>query len=381
MGIFEILVLFIITVGFLLLFFLIRFTNKSRNSPDIEISRITEEKKELEGKHYEIVKQNEKYEHELQSRNRQIEEQNTRIHDLETALKEKDRNLTESIKKLSQSTEKFQEEQNRIRQAEHDARKKEDENRNRIWKEHESQALAFMKEVCDRNKFPHFSNTTPPSNFPRDVKPDFMVQIMDQYVIFDAKFSKGDINTYVSKQVRDTGTKYRESSHVIFPFIFFVIPGISIGNIKKTYFSHEKFHFYIITMEAFEPIIRTLKKLEDYDFARDMDPADREKTVQAIAGLSRHIKEQNAVNLLGTAYGVRTLNELHRLPTDVFTDVVSAEKSISFETFNSKDMKELRDSEEKQIKRLMDFIQPGEPEVNIDEIANAEAQQSSKRSS
>ena len=309
------------------------------------------------------------------SKDRLLEYRNNQIHELKTDLKEKDKQLIESIKGLNLSRQKLQEEQERVKEEAKEKQKIEKENLDRIWKEHEDNSKEFMKSVCKRNELSYYTNTQLPPDFSeRSIEPDFMIEIIGQYVIFDPKFSKSkNINNYINSQVKSTAEKYKNSSDIIFPFIFFVVPTVSIDEINGKYsYKDGNFYFYVITVGAFEPIIRTLKKLEDYDFAKDIHPENREKIIQSIAGMSRHIKEQNAVNLLGTVYGLKTLNELESLPQDIRKAVISTEEKTSFETFKIKEMQKLRNSKEKQKKMLIGFIEPQEPAMKLDDIAIAE---------
>ena len=378
MSLFEILILSAIVIGFLAIALILFHTKRNTQFSQLhnpEVKKISEEKKELEGKIQEITRQNEKYEDGLKSKDRLLDDRNKQINDLQNTLKDKEKQLTEGIEKLNSSRQDFQEERERVKQDEKERQKKEKENLNRIWNEHEVRTLKSMEETCKKKdiNLSYYSNTNPDPDFPENIRPDFVVKIIDQYVIFDAKLSKSsNINNYIKNQVKNTAKKYKANGKIIFPFIFFVIPTISTSDIKKTHFHEEIFHFYVITVEAFEPIIRTLKKLEDYDFAKDIDPENREKIVESIAGLRHGIKQQNAMNILGAGYGLKALDKVESLPEDVLEDVVGKEANMSFETFSIPKVKELGGSAEKQKKILIDLLTPQKPAIKLDDITIAE---------
>ena len=353
MNLFEILILSVAAGGFLAITLILFYTKRSA-----QVSQSYDSKERL-----------------LDERKSQIHKLETEVHQLKADLKEKDKQLNENIEKLNLSQKKFQDEQDRVRQEDKEKRAAEEENIDRIWSEHEQKSLEFMQEVCHKKDIglSSYTNKNPPRDFPKKIKPDFMVKVIDQYVVFDPKFSKNkNINTYIKNQVKDTASKYKQHNKIISSSIFFIIPTISIGEIKETYLSHEAFHFYVITVEAFEPIMRTLKRLTEYEFAKKLDPEDREKIVYSIALLSRHIREQNSVNLLGTTHGLKTLKELQDLPKDMLKEALAAEANISFENFSLKKMKELRESTEEQKKMLIDFIEPQKPAIDMKDIAKTE---------
>ena len=372
MSFFEITLLLVL--GLLLLLFVFSLFIKKNIQPNqtnkLEI-QLQQEKKELEGKLSEIINQRNQLNSELKAKEILLNDKNKQIYDLEAKSEKKEKRVSEEIENLNYANKQFQNEQARVRKEDEMKQEQEKENRSRIWNDHEIKSLDFMKDICKKEdiQLSCYSNTKPPPDFPTNLKPDFTVKIMDQYVIFDAKFSKSSkINIYLKDQVQKSAAKYEEHSSVLFPFTFFVIPSISISEIKETYFHHGQFHFYVISVEAFEPIIRTLKKLEDYSFAENLDPEDRVKIIDAIAHLSRRIKEQNTINLWGTMSGLKALDELQTLPSDIIEDASNIEKNISAETFNLKEFKEVSSSVEKQKKILMDFTEPKKPAVQIEDI-------------
>ena len=368
----SIIILLVVILGLLICFAFIKTKPKHNNKEILEV-RIEE-----------FTKQLQKYESELKHKETLLEEKKEKIRKLETKLeteskekdhqlKEKDRKLSEDIHKLALSQEKFSDEQERVREAEKKAKEEIEKNKDRIWNEHEDKSLQYMKNICDKNKFRYYTNTDLPQNFPKGIKPDFMTPIMGQYIIFDPKFSKNkNLSSYIQNQVKSTNIKYESHKDIIFHFIFFIIPSMSIVEVKETCFHRENYSFFIITVEAVEPILRVLKKLEDYELAKEINPEDRDKIIRSIASLSRQIKEQNAINLLGTGYGIKTLHELNSLPKDIATEVKNVESNTVMEKFNLNEMKELRNSETKQKERFLSFIENKEPDVKLEDVKNVE---------
>ena len=68
---------------------------------------------------------------------------------------------------MNKTREKFSEEQIRIRREDEERLQEEEENRNRIWNDHEVSALAKMSEVCKKPElnFNFYANTDLPDSF------------------------------------------------------------------------------------------------------------------------------------------------------------------------------------------------------------------------
>jgi len=226
-----------------------------------------------------------------------------------------------------------------------------------------------MKEICQKSDIalPSFDNNNLPEGFDPKLKPDFMVRLLDQYVIFDTKSSQSqNLSTYLRSQVQTTAKKIRssESNNDIYKTVFFVIPDIGLKDIKETFFVEQGISFCIIPIQAFEPIVRTLKRLEDYDLADKYDPQERENIVNVLATFDQYVRQQNALNIFSTIRGIKVMSEKSSMPEDVQAAVETRRTKLRLEQASGVSMKKVMDDPELQIRELQELIAPKKPEVD-----------------
>lgn len=110
-----------------------------------------------------------------------------------------------------------------------------EEERDRIWNEHENAVIATLSELCKQPHlhFTSYSNNNLPDEFDGKLKPDFLIDFLGQYVVFDAKASKAEsLQTYINDAVKTTAEKIKKNGR-IYPHVFLVVPTEAIGELKK----------------------------------------------------------------------------------------------------------------------------------------------------
>lgn len=305
-----------------------------------------------------------------------INEQKAEINQFKSKNEQREKEHDEKINKLEESRNALTQERQRIIEEEQKKRKIDEENRTRIWNEHEENAKLYMAGICRKSGIglSSFDNKNLPEGFDNSIKPDFMVRLLDQYIIFDSKRSTGtNLQSYLANQAKSTAQKINKSqnSNDIYKTVFFVVPGIAIPDLKETYYLENGISFYIIPLEAFEPIIRTLKRLEDYDLADKYDPQERENIVTVLATFDNHIREQNAANTLMTMRGIQTLSSKEFIPSDVIDDIEARRKKLSITGISQTQLKKLMNNPDIQIEDLRKIIVPQTPPIDAEDIIQA----------
>lgn len=244
-------------------------------------------------------------------------------HDAEA--KEREANEVRKSDQNAQVVQALKEERQRVIQEEQEQRKIEAEERDRMWAEHEIHVIAAMTELCKQPQlmFMHYTNTSQnlPDGFHGNFKPDFMIEFLGQYVIFDAKVSKAEsLQTYINNAIKTTTEKVKKNPQ-IYTSIFLVVPTNAIGELKATIYSKDDYTFYVVSPEALAPILAGLKKISTYEFAEQMDPQQREAIVHIIAELDYHIGWQNAMNIAMTKRSIETLQKVQKLGPDLVDQI------------------------------------------------------------
>lgn len=237
------------------------------------------------------------------------------------------------LEKIDAAERALKEERQRVLESEVKAKQFAEEERDRLWNDHENAVISALTDLC---KLPHlqfksYSNNSLPDDFDGSLKPDFLIDFLDQYVIFDAKASKAEsLQTYIDDAVKKTAEKVRKNSK-IYPHIFLVVPTEAIGELKKLIYAKDEYYFYIVSREALAPILASLKRISTYELAETLDPQKRENIINMIAELAAHISYRNAHEILLTKMGAVTLERVSQIDPEIAGDVEQkkAEKKIS----------------------------------------------------
>jgi hypothetical protein len=351
----------------------------------------TEEYQALQARHHEINQQLIR----LQGRHEQLQSQHSRLQSqLETQARQLsglDGELagyraTEELRgldaarrttELDNARKALEQERSRVLECERQAAKEAERNRTRIWAIHEDSAKTTMREVCQKFDIalPTFDNTNLPDGFDPGLKPDFMVQLLGQYVIFDPKSSQAhNLQTYVQSQVKATAKKIRDSESFrdIYRTVFFVVPHMALQELRTTHFVEDGLTFHVISVEAFEPILRTLKRLEDYELADGLDPQEREDIVNVIATYDQHVRQQNATNILSTIRGLRVMSEKGTMPADMVGAVETRRAQLRLLKLSPTQLKKLVENPEQQAEKILSLIAPRQPAVEERDLSRSD---------
>ncbi|HCW31986.1 MAG: hypothetical protein UT55_C0037G0004 [Candidatus Peregrinibacteria bacterium GW2011_GWE2_39_6] len=252
--------------------------------------------------------------------------------------------LEQKIQKLDEAKNALDDEKRRVRKEDEERDQKEKETRDRIWAEHENNVKNQLVELCKLPQygFTTFDNKNLPDGFGGKFKPDFMIEFLGQYVIFDAKCSKSDNlqNYFANTAVKSTVEKINNDPR-IYPMVFLVIPGEAIMSLTKTYFYEKGYEVFVISPDAMAVVLATFKKISSYELAEQMDPRDRENIVSLIAEFDHHINMRNALDLLSAQSGVSVLEKANTLRSDIKDDINFKKGKMRLQQFSPTDVKTL----------------------------------------
>lgn len=282
---------------------------------------------------------------------------------------------TENVN-LENCRKAFLEERQRVIAEDIERCKEQEANRDRLWNMHETESILKMKEICQKPNLlvPSYDNNNLPDDFDTQLKPDFMVRLLDQYMVFDPKLSKPEnLQTYLASQSKKTAEKFRKSPSFerIYKSVFFIVPSLALQYLRQFSFYEQGFMFYVIPTESFEPVLTTLKRLEDYELADKYDPQERENIVNLIAAFEQHIRQQNATNILGTLRGIRVLGEKQLIPEEVADAIEAARKKIKVENPRPAELKKLIDNPDAQIEEVARMLKAPKPNLDASDFPSA----------
>ena len=259
----------------------------------------------------------------------------------------------EALITLKQSAEDEKQALNNIRVRE---KEEEFEKMKSQWVKHEKDVENYLKEICrnyiikyvGQEEFPH----------PRN-KPDNSIEIMDQLIVFDAKSPYNNNLDNFPKYIKDQTEnlkKYAKHDDVKND-LFLVIPSNTLHVIDQFCYKIGEYNVFIVTKDALEPIILSLKKIEEYEFVDKLSPEERDNVCSVIGKFAHTTKRRIQIDNFFQREFLSTLDKAKKLPREILESVIEFENAEKLnppiekrkKTIFTKDLKDQVDDIEKDM--------------------------------
>lgn len=192
------------------------------------------------------------------------------------------------------------------------------------WAKHQDNVQEFIKSICQKHTIEYVDKV------PFKGSPDNTIKISNEFVIFDAKSPAsddlGNFPTYIKIQTESVKKYIKEKD--VRKDIFLVIPSNTVDVIDK--FSHNMgdYNVYVITLDALEPIILSLKKLEEYEFIEQLSPEERNNIYRVIGRFAHITKRRIQVDQFFAQESLDIVSKSDReLPREALEKVMEYERS------------------------------------------------------
>ena len=344
---------------------------------EVKLRKAESDRDELSGKGKQMFAQLTSLKEKNESLDSKVSELSRELTTYKNNEEQEKKDIAKKITELTKSTEVLEDEKMRLRREDKERLELEEAERDRVWNEHENVCLSLMREVCQKPElaFNFYDNGNLPHSFDGTLKPDFLVEFLGQYIVFDAKMSRSaNLQTYLNEQVKKTVKKIKASKNndEIYQTVFFMIPTVEIATLKKTHFYEDGYSFYIVPIESFEAIIASYKKVTNYELAESFDPQERENIVNLIASYDQHISRQNAINLLTSIEGLKVMHQKGSLNDEIRGDVETTKKKMRLENLKPTDLKRFIQNPGEQINAIKGMIETKDPSVTADDMGEAQ---------
>ena len=344
----EIAIILLLTV--IIVFSILNYRAKPKSSMDTAIEdkkRISELEQELAAKETEIKHKQQNIElanakntafEQTKSENTTLREklsnieiERNQLKNETITLKKEEENRNETLRKSIESTNTLQQSLNNEKERLNDERVKEAEIRlekmKRTWAEHEKDVENHLQLICRNHVIKYISQ----EDFPHSRnKPDNSIEIMDQLIVFDAKSPANDDLTNFPKYIKlqtENLKKYAKHEDVK-KDLFLVIPSNTLKVISQFTYNIGDYNVYIITKDALEPIILSLKKIEEYEFADKLSPEERDNVCRVIGKFAHTTKRRIQIDQFFAEEFLDTLNKAGtQLPKDILESVIEFENA------------------------------------------------------
>jgi len=312
---------------------------------------------------------------EFQKRLAALEEKNEAYYRRGIELKQQNDTLGEQIQSLRNDVTRYKaDEEQRRKEYEHsianfnklteDQQKRADSERNEkhrleieriqrlkeTWSAHEDHVRSRIKAICTRHAIEYVDKV------PFRGSPDNTLRIKEEYIVFDAKSPYGDdltnFPTYLKNQVEQAIKYVREED--VRKEVFLVIPTNTLDEIEQFEYRLADYTVYIISLDALEPIILALKKIEEYEFADQLSPEERENICRVIGKFVHLSKRRIQIDgFFAKQFFELVYRSEADLPKDFLDKVVEFEKAEKLNPPTEKRSKQISTKElESETERL-----------------------------
>ncbi len=229
-----------------------------------------------------------------------------------------------SVASLKQIQEKFQ----RDRDLELEERKNEEiarlKRQKETWSNHEDRVSNAIRTICAKYTVEYIDKV------PFKGEPDNTIKIIDEFVVFDAKSPASDdlsnFPSYIKNQTESV-KKYAKEENVRRE-IFLVVPTNTLETLETFIYRLPDYTVYIISVDALEPIIVSLKAIEEYEFAQELSPEERDNICRVLGKFAHLSKRRIQIDAF---FAKQFLELVYRgeadLPKDILEKVNEFEKA------------------------------------------------------
>ena len=211
----------------------------------------------------------------------------------ESGLAEKYKRKTDQLSDALASVDKNEKNKLEKENEKFNTKKLEDE---RTWQNWEATVENRIRLICDDNTLKYISQ----EDYPSSKKPDNSIEIANQFIIFDAKSPKSHdklhafkttITLSINKMDKYSGDKTLDVSKDM----YLVLPQVAIDIFDSKY-NKGDYTVHVVGLDALEPIILSLSKLQNYFIADKLTPEEKENLSRYIGTSNNMLKRVSFIN-------------------------------------------------------------------------------------
>jgi len=257
----------------------------------------------------------------LVNRQSELEQKNT-------AFKESENNrIKEYDKKMNLLTSEIERIRNERQREKEDAQQEAIEKikeMRQMWATHQEDTKKTIKIICQKLTVEYVEKV------PFKGTPDNTIEIAKEFVIFDAKSpGKDDLLNFPSyiKSQADGVKKYVNQDSVR-KEVFLVIPSNTTEVIKQYTYNMGDYVVYVVTLDALEPLILSLKRIEAYEFVDQLSPEERENICRIVGKFAHIAKRRIQIDHFFAWEFLDVLTKCKaELPKEILEKVIEFEKA------------------------------------------------------
>ncbi len=192
------------------------------------------------------------------------------------------------------------------------------------WTKHQESVKQAIKMICEKHTIEYLDKV------PFKGSPDNTLKLCGEFIIFDAKSPSSDdlqnFPIYIKAQTESVKKYIKEDS--VRKDIFLVIPSNTVDVIEAFSYNMADYNVYVVTLDVLEPLILSLKKIEEYEFVNQLSPEERENICRIIGKFAHMTKRRIQIDHFFTWEFLEILTKCQAdLPKEILDKVIEFEKA------------------------------------------------------
>jgi hypothetical protein len=218
------------------------------------------------------------------------------------------------------------------------------------WSRHQENVKNNIRAICSRLTIEYVDKV------PFKGEPDNTVKICDEFIILDAKSPANDDLSHFPIYLKDQAEKAKKyaKEDSVRKEIYLVVPANTLDHLHQFVYKLGDYTVFIIAIDALEPVLISLQKLESYEFAEQLSPEERENICRVLGKFAHLAKRRIQID----SFFIKQFIELaykceSDLPSDILDKVIEFERAEKINPPADKRSKQLNLKElEKDTNRL-----------------------------
>ncbi len=146
------------------------------------------------------------------------------------------------------------------------------------WANHQENVKNTIKAICAKYTIEYVEKV------PFKGEPDNTLKISNEFIVFDAKSPGGEdlsnFRQYLKNQAESVKKYVKEPE--VKKEIFLVVPANTLEILDQVVFRLADYNVFVVSLDSLEPIILSLQKIEEYEFADQLSPEERENICRVL---------------------------------------------------------------------------------------------------
>lgn len=192
------------------------------------------------------------------------------------------------------------------------------------WSNHQLAVAQSIKALCQKHTIEYIAKA------PFKGDPDNTIKIAGEFIILDAKSPRGDDLGNFPHYLKEQAEKVRKyaGEDNVKKWVFFVVPENTLSHIGSFVHHLADYQVFVVATESLEPILLSLRKVEDYEFADQLSPEERENICRILGKFAHLSKRRIQID----TYFITQFMELARkcendLPPEMLAETIEFEKA------------------------------------------------------